>query len=185
VHGADLGEPGDLLVHAEEAGDASRGRRVHHDGVVQAPFAFVLTAHRLACLARQQYVPQAGRDGRREVDRAELLQRAARAAQFVEHLEVVQEGPFGIYGEREDLTAVVCDGDLAFLVRKRLRLEELRDALPPLDLDEERAPPAAGQRQRECRGDRRLPGAALARDNMQPAHSREPNQRGDGLRSAP
>ena len=37
------------------------------------------------------------------------------------------------------------DGDLAFLVGQRLGLEELRDALPALDLDEERALPSVAR----------------------------------------
>ena len=92
VYRADLGQPRHLVVHVQEAGDAAGRRRVHDHVVVGEPPALVLAAYGLAGLAGQQHVPQAGRDGGGEVDRAELLQRPARAAELVEHLEVVQKG---------------------------------------------------------------------------------------------
>ena len=62
------------------------------------------------------------------------------------------------------------DGDLALLVGQRLRLEELRDALPALDLDEEGALALGREGEREGGGDRGLAGAALAADDLEPAH---------------
>lgn len=105
VDRADLREAGDLVVDVQKAGDPAGRRGVHHDRVVDELSALVLAAHRFARLAGQQDVPQTRRDGRGEVDRAELLQRPARAAELVEHLEVVQKGAFGVDGQGVDLPA--------------------------------------------------------------------------------
>src|SRR5690606_25641393 len=175
VYRPDLGEPGDLVVDVEEAGDAPGRRGVHHHVVVDEPPAAVLAPHRLARLAGQQDVPHAGRDGGGEVDRPEFLQGSAGAAHLVEHLEVVQKGAFRIDGEGVHLPAPGCDGDLPLLVRQRVRLEELCDALAALDLDEKRPLPLRGQGQREGRGHRGLAGTALAADDLEPAHAFEPN----------
>ncbi|CAM5270208.1 hypothetical protein SCANM63S_02862 [Streptomyces canarius] len=178
VYGADLREARHLVVDVQEAGDAAGRRGVHDDVVVGEPPRPVLAAHRLARLAGQQDVPEAGRDGGREVDRAQLLQRPARAAELVEHLEIVQKGQFRIDGEGVHLAAARSDRDLPLLVRKCFRLEELRDALPALDLHEKRPLPLGREGQRECGGDRRLSGPALAADDLEPAHIFETNQSG-------
>ncbi|GGJ42563.1 hypothetical protein GCM10010121_062110 [Streptomyces brasiliensis] len=81
-----------------------------------------------------------------------------------------------------DLTAPGSDGDLPLLIGQRLRLEELRDALPALDLHEERPLPLGGEGQREGRGDRRLSGPALTADDLEPAHVLETNQSACRLR---
>lgn len=176
VYRADLREPGDLVVDVEEAGDAARRRRVHDDVVVGEPSALLLAAYGLAGLAGQEDVPEAGCDRGGEVDRAEFLQGAARAAEFVEHLEVVQKGQFGVDGQGVHLPAPGSDGDFPLLIGQRLRLEELRDALATLDLDEKRPLPLGGQGQREGCGHRGLAGTALATDDLEPAHAFEPNQ---------
>ncbi|KEG40478.1 hypothetical protein DJ64_09005 [Streptomyces griseorubens] len=126
-----------------------------------------------ACRARSAASAVAGPRGG-EVDRAELAQGPAGAAEFVEHLEVVQKGQFGVDGEGEHLPAPGSDGDLPLLVRQRLRLEELRDALPALDLDEKRPLPLLGQGQRQSGGHRGLAGSALATHDLEPAHAFEP-----------
>jgi hypothetical protein len=176
VYGADLREPGHLVVDVEEARDAAGRRGVHDDVVVHEPSLFVLAPDRLARLAGQQDVPDPRRDGRGEVDGAELLQGPSGAAQLVEHLEVVQQGQFGVDGEGVHLPAPGSDGDLPLLIRQRLGFEELRDALAALDLDEKRALPLGGEGQREGRGHRGLTGTALATDDLEPAHVFERNQ---------
>lgn len=176
VYRAYPGQPRHLVVHVEEAGDAAGRRGVHDHVVVDEPVLLVLAAHRLAGLAGQQDVPDAGRDRGGEVDRAELLERPARAAELVEHLEVVEEGALGVDREGVHLPAARCDGDLALLVGEGFRLEELGDALSALDLDEEGAPALGREGEREGGGDRGLTGTALAADDLEPAHVFEPNQ---------
>ena len=56
----------------------------------------------------------------------------------------------------------------ALLVGQRRDVEQLGDALPALDLDEQHPAAAGGQRQRERGGHGRLAGAALAGDDVQP-----------------
>lgn len=182
VYRADLGEPRDLVVHVQEARDPPGGRRVHDHVVIGELSALVLPAHGLARLAGEEHVPDAGRDGGREVDGAELLQGPSGAPQFVEHLEVVQKGQFGIYGEGVHLPAARSDGDLPLLVGQRFCLEELRDALSALDLHEEGALALCGEGEREGRGYRGLAGTALAADDLEPAHVFEPNQSTAGVR---
>ncbi|GAA3052612.1 hypothetical protein GCM10020000_37720 [Streptomyces olivoverticillatus] len=98
-------------------------------------------------------------------------------------MQVVQQGALGVDGEGEDLSTARCDRDLAFLIGQRLRLEELRDALPAFDLDQQSAFALGGEGKREGRGDRGLAGSALAADDMEPAHDLEPNQSPRGLRT--
>ncbi len=160
------GEPGDLGVDVEEPRDASGGRRVHDDRVVDR-YAVPLAPHRLLGLAGEQYVADPGRDGRGEVDRAHPAQRGARATQVVEHLEVLDERLLGVDGEGEDLAASRRDGHASLGVRQRRYVEDLGQALPGLDLDDEHLAPTRRQGQREGGRDRRLPGSALARDDVQ------------------
>ena len=108
-----------------------------------------------------------GRDGRREVDDTETLERPAGPLHPVEELEVVQERVFGIDRQRVDLAAAGRRGDLALLVRQRRAVEKLRDALPALDFGEQHAAPPGGQRDGQGAGDGRLAGAALSGDDMQ------------------
>ena len=56
---------------------------------------------------------------------------------------------------------------LPLLVGQGRGVEHLRDALAALHLDQQRPAAAGGQRQRQRRGDRRLPGAALARHDVE------------------
>ena len=72
---AGAGEAGDLGVDVEEAGDATGGRCVHDDGVVQRLAVRALTTDSLLALAGQEYVADARRDGGREVDGAHLAKR--------------------------------------------------------------------------------------------------------------
>lgn len=183
VYRADPGQAGDFVVDVQETGDAAGRRRVHHHVVVDVTTLPVPAAYGLAGLARQQHVAHARRDGRREVDRAELLERAARAAELVEHLEVVEKRTLGVDGQRVHLAAARGDGDLSFLVRKGFRLEELGDALPSLDLHEEGALSLGREGEREGRGHRGLTGTALAADDLEPAHVFEPNQSPGVLRT--
>lgn len=109
----------------------------------------------------------------------------AGTTQLVEHLEVVEQRAFGVDRQRMDLPATGRHGDLAFLVREGFGLEELGDALPALDLDEEGAPALGREGERECGGDRGLTGPALAADDLEPAHVFEPNQSAGRLRTRP
>ncbi len=170
VDRAEPRQPRHLVVDVQEPGDPPGRRRVHDHVVVDVLAGPVLAAHRLARLAGQQHVAQARGDGRREVDGAELLERASGGAELVEHLEVVQQRPFGIDGEREDLAPAGCHRDLPLLVGERLGAEELREPLPALDLHEKSPSALAREGKRECRGDRGLAGAALAADHLEPAH---------------
>ncbi len=104
------------------------------------------------------------------------------AAQFVEHLEVVQKGQFGVDGEGVHLPAPRSDGDLPLFVGQRFCFEELRDALSALDLDEEGALALGREGEREGRGYRGLAGTALAADDLEPAHVFELNQSAAVLR---
>lgn len=181
VYRADLRETRDLVVDVQEAGDAACGGCVHHHVVVREAAGLLLAPYRLTGLAGEEHVAQSGRDGGREVDRAELFQGAARAAQFVEHLEVVQQRQFGVDGEGVHLPAPRSDGDLPLLVGQRFCFEELRDALSALDLDEEGALALGREGEREGRGYRGLAGTALAADDLEPAHVFEPNQSAAGV----
>ena len=69
------------------------------------------------------------------------------------------------------LAAAARDGDPALLVGQRRGVEQLGDALPALGLDQQHRAPVGGQREGEGGGDRGLPGAALAGDDVQ-AHGR-------------
>ena len=69
--------------------------------------------------------------------------------------------------KRVDLPAAVGGRDLDFLVGQRRHVEELRDALAALDLDQQHLAAARGEGQRQRCGDRRLAGAALAGHEVQ------------------
>ena len=170
--GPTLARPATSCVDAEEAGDAAGRRCVEHDGVVDAAAfaAGVLAAYGLVDLAGEQDVAHARRDRRGEVDGADAPQRATGPAELVEHVEVLEQRLLGVDREGEHVAAAGADRDLALLVGQRRRVEELRDALPVLDLDEQRAATLPGQRQRERGRDRGLAGAALAGHDMQ-AHA--------------
>jgi len=168
VYRADPGQARHLVVDVEETGDPAGRRRVEHHRVVHRPARLVLAAHRLADLAGEQHVAQAGGDGGGEVDRAELLQRPAGPAELVEHVEVVEHRQLGVDRQCVHLAAARRGGDLPLLVRQRLGLEELGDALPLLDLTEQHAAALGREGERERGGDRGLSRAALARHDMEP-----------------
>ncbi len=142
--------------------DPATGRRVYDAVVLDAP------PHRLAGLAGHQHVPQAGGDGGGEVDHADPVERLAHALEAVEHLEVLEQGLLRIDRQGVHLSPARRDGDLPFRVGKLREIEDLGDALAPLDLDQQDLPPARGEGERERRGHRRLPGAALTGDDVQP-----------------
>ena len=88
--------------------------------------------------------------------------------EVVEHREVLEQRRLDVDRQRADLAAAGGDRDLAFLVRQRRQVEQPRDGLPLLDLDQQHPPALGGQRQGQRRGDRGLAGAALAGDDVQP-----------------
>ena len=83
------------------------------------------------------------------------------------------DGVETVDGERVHVTALPGplgaqpDRHLALLVGERRAVEEAREALPALDLDQQDPASGAGQRERQGRRHRGLAGAALARDDVQ------------------
>jgi hypothetical protein len=162
------------LGDVEELHDASRRRRVEHDGVVErhtaSPAAVLADGapDALLDLPGQQHVTEARRQRGRELDRAHPPQRPAGEAEVVEHLEVLEQGRLGVHRQPADLAAVGGDGDALLGVRQRRGVEDLGDALPALHLDEQGATPARGEREGQCGGERRLARAALAAHHVEP-----------------
>ena len=181
VHRTALGQVGDGLGDVEEAGDPPGRRGVDHDGVVCRLLALLGPRDDLPDLAREQHVPQARRDRRRELDRTDAVHRPPGDAEVVEHVEVLQERGLGVDGQRVDLAAALGRRDLDLLVRQRRHVEELRDALAALDFDQQHLAAARGERQCQRRRDRRLSGAALAGHEVQ-AHLRQAGRPGHGVR---
>jgi hypothetical protein len=134
-------------------------------GGVLAPLVAV---DRLVDLAGEQDVADARRDRGREVDDTEAVERLAGATEAVVHREVLQQRGLRVDRQRVEVAAVVRPlDDPALLVGQRRHVEQLRDALPPLDLAEEHGLAPRRQRQGERRRDRGLAGAALAGHDMQ------------------
>jgi hypothetical protein len=115
----------------------------------------------------RNFTTQPGGECGGELDRTHPAQRPARHAEPVEQLEVLQQCRLRVHGERPDLAATRGDRDPALLVRERRRVEQLRDALPALDLDEQGAPAVRSERQRQRGGHRGLARAALAGHDVQ------------------
>ena len=175
------------LRDVEELHDAARGRRVQDHRVVEGlagataarPAAVVTdrAPDALLHLPGQQHVPQARRERRRELDGAHASQGPPGEPEVVEHLEVLEQGLLGVDREAADLAAVGGHRDALLRVGQRRGVEELGDALAALDLDEQGAPAAGREGQRERGGQGRLPGAALARHDVEAGA-------GQGLRPA-
>ncbi len=72
-----------------------------------------------------------------------------------------------IDGQPDDLATARGARDMALLVRERRDVEDLRDALSLLDLDEQHLAAARREGDRQRRGDGRLAGAALAAHDVQ------------------
>ena len=124
--------------------------------------------HRLIDLAGEEDVSQTRSDRRGEVDDARPVQDPPGAPHPVEELEVLQEGVFGVDRQAVHLATAGGRGEAGLGVAHRGSVEELGESLSTLDLDDERPPALGRERQRECAGDRRLAGAALAGDDVQP-----------------
>ena len=150
------------------------GGRVEDDGVVASSARLVLAPDDLDGLAGEQDVAQSRGDRGDEVDGAHAPQRGPGPTHVVEGLEVVQQRVLRVDRQRPHLAAAGSHGHLALLVRQRWGVEELGDALPALDLDEQGAPSAPGQGEGQRRGDGRLAGAALAGDDVQAHVGPEP-----------
>ena len=171
---ADLGQPGQLAVDAEELGDPAGRRRVEHDGVVlDGVLVAGVALGGLVDLAGEQHVAHAGRDRGGELDDAEAVERPAGAAELVVHREVLQQRRLGVDVQRVDHAgagAVVVDqagGDPALGVGQRVDVEHPGDALSALDLAQQHVLAVGGQRQREGGRHGRLAGPALAGDDVQ------------------
>jgi len=158
---------GDLGVDVEEPGDPACRRRIEHDGVVGTGVLLVAAAYQLHGLAREQDIPQSGRDRGHEFDSAHAAQDAASPPEVVEEFEVLQERLFRIHGETPDLAPAAGGCESPFLVGERRRVEQLRESLTPLDLHEHDVATVSRQGEREsgCHG--RLARAALARHDVQ------------------
>src|SRR5262245_51401028 len=165
-------QSGDFGVDVEEPADSAGRRRVENHGVVDVLPFLVPPAGGLVRLAGQEYVPHPGRDGRREVDRADTVERAARPAELVEQIEVFEQRLLRVHGQPEDLPSARCDCDLAFLVGQRRHVEQLGNPLPTLHLAEEGAVSLGREGDGKSRGHRRLAGAALPADYVEPCAHR-------------
>lgn len=159
--GAGLGEVGHRLGDVEEVADATGRRGVDHHGVVDAVALLVGVDDPLFDLPGEQDVAQPGGDGGDEVDGADALHRAAGEAEVVEHVEVFEQGVLDVDRERRHLSATLGGRDARVGRRQRRDVEELRDALTPFAFHEQHPFAVGGQREGECRGDRRLAGTAL------------------------
>ena len=109
-----------------------------------ASYVYSLSLRRRTCLVRlagQQHVADPRGDGRGELDDAHLAQCLTGATQVVVHVEVLVERVLRVDRECEDIAATSGDRDLAFLIGKLRHVEELGNALTPLDLDEQDAVP--------------------------------------------
>ena len=118
--------------------------------------------------ADEQQVAHPGGDRRREVDGPETLQHPTGATEFVEQLQVLQQRRLGVDSQPDDLAALRAARDADLGRRQRRDVEGLADALAALDLGEQDPQALVGQRDGQGRGDRRLAGAALAGDHVQP-----------------
>ena len=74
----------------------------------------------------------------------------------------------GVDGQRVHLPPPSAVAILRLLVGQRRHVEQLRNALAAFDFHQQHLAPARRQRERQRGGDRRLAGAALAGDEMQP-----------------
>ncbi len=166
VHRPALGQVGHRFGGVQEACDPACRRGIDNYRVVNRKLVLVQAHHRLFDLAGEQHVAQAGRDRRRELDRADAAHRPARDAEVVEHFEVFQERGLDVDRQGVNLAAPLGGRDLDLFIGQRWDVEELRNALAPLDFDEEDF--AAPGRQGECqRGrDRRFARPAFARNEM-------------------
>ncbi len=183
VHRPALGQVGHRLGGVQEACDPARRRGIDDYRVVNRKLVLVDAHHRLFDLAGEQHVAQAGRDRRRELDRADAAHRPAGDAEVVEHVEVFQKRGLDVDRQRVDLAAPLGGRDLDLFVGQRRNVEELRNPLAPFDFDEKDF--AAPRRQGQCqRGrDRRLAGAAFAGHEMQ-AGLRQARRPADGTTAA-
>ncbi len=84
-----------------------------------------------------------------------------RRSEVVEHFEVFEERGLDVDGQSHHFTATFGGRDLGLLRWKRWYVEELRDSLAALDLHEENALAAFGQRERQRGGNRGLTGSAF------------------------
>ena len=170
---ADLGQPGGLGGDVEEPADPAGRRRVQHHRVVD-PAAVGGAGHRLLDLAGQQHVAHARARSwwRSRSRRASAAPGrpgpACRTCRGTPAAPPRRPRPARTPRRRRRRGARVAGRDRPLLVRQRRPVEDLRDALPLLDLDQQRAPAVGGQGQRQRGGDRGLAGAALAGHHVQP-----------------
>ena len=152
------------------------GRVQHHGVVLDGALVAAVALHRLVDLAGEQHVAHTRRDGGRELDHPEAVERPAGPAEPVVHGEVLQQRRLGVDVQRVHHSGGLAVAgqprrDPALGVGQRVHVEHPGDALAALDLAEQHVLAVRGQRQRERRGDGRLAGAALAGHHVQ-AHVR-------------
>ena len=137
------------------------GGAIDDNGVVHAFAGSIGADDALLDLAGEQNVAKAWSDCGGEFDGAELTHRPAGEAEVVEHFEVFEERGLDVDGQSHHFTATFGGRDLGLLRWKRWYVEELRDSLAALDLHEENALAAFGQRERQRGGNRGLTGSAF------------------------
>ena len=109
-----------------------------------------------------------GRDRGGEVGRAELVEGPRGETEVVEGLQVLQQRVLGVDRQAVHGTAGRGAGQPRLLgAVQRRPTEQVRDAVPALDLAHQHAAPGRGQRAGQRDGDRRLAGATLAADDVQ------------------
>ena len=171
-----LGQPGELVVDAEELGDPTGRRRVEHDGVVRRWRRLLrrVALRRLVDLAGQQHVAHAGGDGGRELDHAEPVERLPGPAELVVHRRGTPAAPTPGRCARAWTTPPRSPfGPTSPVAIRRssygsgLDVEHPGDALPALDLAQQHVRAGRGERQRQRCRHGRLAGAALAGHDVQ------------------
>ncbi len=153
---AHLGDVGDTGIDVEEAHGPACGRRIEDDGVVVQPAGLAAPATALGppgCfvdLADEQDVTHTRRDRRGEVDGADLLEGRAGATEFVEHLEVLEQGSLRVHRQPPQLAAALVRDEADLLGAQRWDVEGLREPLATLDLGDQDA--LAGAREGQGQG---------------------------------
>ena len=167
AQGAGLGQIGHGLGDVEEVADPARRRRVDHHRVVDPVAALVGSDHGLLDLPRHQDVAKPRRDGGDEVDGTDAAHGAAGESEVVEHVEVLEQRVFDVDRQCPHLSAAFCGGDLGLGGGQGRNIEDLRDALTSLALDEEDLLALGCQCQRESGRDSGFSGPALTGDEVQ------------------
>src|SRR5699024_12720770 len=99
-------------------------------------------------LAREQHVPDAWRNGGREIDDAESIERSAGASHAVIHRQIFHQRGARVDRQPKDLAAAQSGRNSPLLVRQRRDIEKLGYTLPLLYFAEQHFPTPRGERHR-------------------------------------